>query len=192
MTVSELKAFAPQFPWDAYLKSAGVSESGPKGARTLIIAEKSAFPKLAAIFAETPVSTWRDYLTANYLHRYASVLPKSFDDENFTFLGKVLQGNDQQLPRDKRAAHLLDDSMGEALGKLYAAKYFPPEAKAKAVELVHNLLKAYDADIRTLAWMTPATREKALFKLHHYTLKIGYPDKWRDYSALVIKRDDLL
>jgi len=82
--------------------------------------------------------------------------------------------------------------MGEALGKLYVAKYFPPEAKAKAVELVNNLLKAYDADIRTLSWMTPATREKALNKLHHFGVKIGYPDRWRDYTALEIRRDDLI
>jgi putative endopeptidase len=82
--------------------------------------------------------------------------------------------------------------MGEALGKLYVAKYFPPAAKAKAQELVDNLLKAYDADIRTLAWMTPETREKALYKLHHFGVKVGYPDHWRDYSTLVIKRDDLL
>ncbi len=90
--------------------------------------------------------------------------------------------------------HLIDGigMMGEALGKLYVAKYFPPEAKAKAVELVNNLLKAYDVDIRTLAWMTPETREKALYKLHHFTVKIGYPDHWRDYSKLAIKRDDLL
>jgi putative endopeptidase len=192
MTVAELKAFAPQFPWDAYLAAAGVSPNSPKGARTLIIAEKSAFPKLAKIFADTPVATWRDYLTANYIHRYAAYLPKSFDDENFAFYGKALQGNDQQLPRATRAAHLLDDDMGEALGKLYVAKYFPPEAKAKAVELVNNLLKAYDADIRTLSWMTPATREKALNKLHHFGVKIGYPDRWRDYTALEIRRDDLI
>ena len=192
MTVTELKAFAPQFPWDAYLKAAGVSHNGAKGERVLIIAEKSAFPKLAQIFADTPVETWRDYLTANYIHRYAAYLPKKFDDENFAFYGTVLQGNDQQLPRATRAAHLLDDNIGEALGKLYVAKYFPPEAKAKAVELVNNLLKAYDADIRTLSWMTPATREKALDKLHHFGVKIGYPDRWRDYTALVIKRDDLI
>ncbi|HSC19726.1 MAG TPA: M13 family metallopeptidase [Rhizomicrobium sp.] len=192
MTVAELKAFAPQFPWDAYLAAAGVSPASPKGARTLIIAEKSAFPKLAQIFADTPVATWRDYLTANYIHRYAAYLPKSFDDENFAFYGKALQGNDQQLPRATRAAHLLDDNMGEALGKLYVAKYFPPEAKAKAVELVNNLLKAYDADIRTLSWMTPETREKALNKLHHFGVKIGYPDRWRDYTALEIRRDDLI
>src|SRR3954453_1503346 len=192
MSVSQLKGFAPQFPWDAYLKSAGVSVNGPKSERVLIIAEKSAFPKLAEIFGDTPIETWRDYLTAHYLHAYAAYLPKAFDEENFAFYGKELQGNDQQLPRATRAAHMLDDNMGEALGKLYVAKYFPPSAKAKAVELVNNLLRAYDQDIRTLSWMTPATREKALYKLHHFGVKIGYPDHWRDYSPLVIKRDDLL
>ena len=192
MTRSELKAFAPDFPWDAYLDKAGITANGSQGERTLIIAEKSAFPKLAKVFADAPVETWRDYLTAHYLHTFAAYLPKSFDDENFAFYGKVLQGNDQQLPRATRAAHVLDDNMGEALGKLYVAKYFPPTAKAKALALVNNLLRAYDADIRTLDWMTPATREKALDKLHKFGVKIGYPDRWRDYSALTVTRDDLL
>ena len=192
MSYSQLKALAPQFPWDAYFKSAGFPLIGPAGERQVIVAEKSAFPKLAQIFAETPVPVWRDYLIAHYLHSYAAYLPKKFDDENFAFYGTVIQGNSQQLPRTARAAHLLDDSMGEALGKLYVAQYFPPAAKAKAVELVNNLLKAYDADIKTLDWMTPATRQKALDKLHAFRVKIGYPDHWRDYSALVIKRDDLL
>ncbi len=192
MSFSQLKALTPQFSWDAYFKAAGVSTTTAAGERQVIVAEKSAFPKLAQIFADTPVAVWRDYLTAHYLHTYAAYLPSAFDKEDFAFYGTTLQGNTQQLPRTARAAHLLDNTMGEALGKLYVAKYFPPEAKAKAVELVNNLLKAYDADIRTLAWMTPATREKALKKLHHFGLKIGYPDHWRDYSALVIKRDDLL
>jgi putative endopeptidase len=192
MSYSDLKALAPQFPWDAYFKAAGVPLTGPKGERQVIVGQKSAFPKLAQIFADTPVSVWRDYLTARYLHEYAAYLPKAFDDEDFSFYGTVLQGNSQQLPRGARAAHLLDNLMGEALGKLYVAKYFPPESKAKAVELVNNLLKAYDADIRTLTWMSPETREKALYKLHHFGVKIGYPDHWRDYSALDIKRDDLL
>jgi len=96
------------------------------------------------------------------------------------------------LPRATRAAHLLDNTMGEALGKVYVAKYFPPEAKAKALELVHNLLKAYEADIQTLDWMSAATKAKAEEKIHKFTIKIGYPDKWRDYSALKINRDDLI
>jgi putative endopeptidase len=192
MSYSELKTLAPGFPWDSFFKATSIPLTGPGGERQVIVGEKSAFPPLAKIFAETPVAVWRDYLTVHYLHEYASFLPKAFDDENFAFYGTAVQGTSQQLPRAVRATHLLDDSMGEALGKLYVAKYFPPEAKAKAVELVNNLLKAYDADIRTLAWMSPATREKALNKLHHFGVKIGYPDHWRDYSTLVIKRDDLL
>jgi putative endopeptidase len=192
MTLTQLKTLAPQFPWETYFKATTISPNSPAGERVMIVAEKSAFPKLAQLFADTPVAVWRDYLTAHYIHSYAAYLPSSFDNENFDFYGTVLQGNTQQLPRATRATHLLDNSMGEALGKLYVAKYFPPAAKAKALELVNNLLKAYDADIRTLAWMTPATREKALFKLHHFGVKIGYPDHWRDYSTLVIKRDDLL
>jgi len=192
MTLTQIKALAPQFPWDAYFKATTITATNAQGDRIINVGEKSAFPKIAEVFASTPVAVWRDYLTAHYIHSYAPYLPSSFDEENFAFYGTVLSGSTQQLPRTTRAAHLLDNSMGEALGKLYVAKYFPPEAKAKAEELVHNLLKAYDADIQTLAWMTPATREKALYKLHHYTLKIGYPDKWRDYSSLVIKRDDLL
>ena len=192
MTLTQIKALAPKFPWDAYFKASTIPAANAQGERIINVSEKSAFPKIADVFAATPVSVWRDYLTAHYIHTYAAYLPSSFDNENFAFYSTVLQGTTQQLPRATRATHLLDGAMGEALGKLYVAKYFPPEAKAKAVDLVNNLLKAYDADIRTLAWMTPATREKALYKLHHYTVKIGYPDKWRDYSALVIKRDDLL
>jgi putative endopeptidase len=192
MTISQLKALAPKFPWETYFKATTIPTSNASGERVMIVAEKSAFPKIADVFANTPVSVWRDYLTAHYIHTYAAYLPSSFDNENFAFFGTALQGSTQQLPRATRATHLLDNSMGEALGKLYVAKYFPPAAKAKAVELVNNLLKAYDADIKTLAWMTPATREKALYKLHHFGVKIGYPDHWRDYSALEIKRDDLI
>ena len=192
MSVSQLEQLAPQFPWKAYLGAAGVALQSPKGERQLIVAEKSAFPKLAAIFAETPVSVWRDYLTVHYLHQVASYLPKRFDDANFAFYGTVIQGNTKQLDRATRATHLIDDNLGEALGKLYVAKFFPPEAKAKAEELVGNLLKAYDADIRTLPWMTEATRQKALDKLHQFTPHIGYPEKWRDYSAYQVSRDTLV
>ncbi|HTQ12789.1 MAG TPA: M13 family metallopeptidase [Rhizomicrobium sp.] len=192
MSIAQLKALTPEFPWDDYLNAGGISANSPKGERIVIVSEKSGFPKFSKIFADTPVDVWRDYLTAHYLHTYAPYLPKAFDDEDFAFYSGTLQGVSQQLPRAARAAHVLDNLMGEALGKLYVAKYFPPEAKAKAVELVHNLLAAYDADIRTLSWMSPATRQKALDKLHKFGIKIGYPDRWRDYSALVIRRDDLI
>ncbi|MEI9993232.1 MAG: M13 family metallopeptidase [Rhizomicrobium sp.] len=192
MTIAQLKALAPGFDWDAMFRAAGIPETGPKGDRKVIVAEKSAFPNLAKVFAATPIEVWRDYLTIRYLHRWASLLPKAVDDTDFAFYGTALAGKTAQLERPTRGIRLLDVSMGEALGKLYVARYFPPEAKAKALDLVHNLLKAYDADIRTLAWMTPATRAKALDKLHATQLKIGYPDTFRDYSALSIARGDLL
>ena len=192
MRFSDVERLAPGFPWRAYFAAAGISLAGPHGEREVIVGEKSAFPELAKIFAATPVDVWRDYLAAHYLHRFAAYLPKTFDDADFAFYGTVLSGNPTQLDRAKRGVHLLDGELGEALGKLYVARYFPPDAKAQADRLVHNILRAYDQDIRRLSWMTPATRQKALDKLHKFTPHIGYPDKWRDYSALTIRRDDLV
>ena len=174
------------------MKAQGISTTGPTGERKLIVREKSAFAPMAQVFATTPVAVWRDWLTVHYLHTMAAYLPKAFDDADFAFYGKVLGGQQQQLPRDTRGVHLIDGRLGHPLGKLYVAKYFPPAAKAKAEALVANLLKAYDADIRVIPWMTEATRQKALEKLHAFTPHIGYPDKWRDYSGLVIKRNDLI
>jgi len=185
MTISALAKLAPQYPWDAYFAAAGVSRNAPSGERVVIVVENTAFPKLAAIFAETPVAVWRDYLTVHYLHTFADYLPAKIDDADFAFYGTVLRGQKAQLPRDLRGVHLLDDAMGEALGKLYVAKYFSPEAKAKVTELVHNLLKAYEADIQTLTWMAPQ-------KIRHFTPKVGYPDTWRDYSALTIVPHDIV
>ncbi|MGZ5920874.1 MAG: M13 family metallopeptidase [Rhizomicrobium sp.] len=193
MTISDLKALAPDFAWDAFLTESHIPLARPDGSqRYAIVAEKTAFEPLAKIFAATPVSTWRDYLTVHYLQHFAAYLPKRFDDRNFAFYGTVLGGNTQQLDRPTRGIHLLDRTMGEALGKLYVARYFPPEAKAKADQLVSNLLKAYEADIKTLDWMSPATRAKALDKIRQFTPKIGYPSHWRDYSAYVVRRDDLI
>ena len=191
MPASALKTLAPDFAWDAFLGEVAIPLKKPDGhERYVIVAEKSAFGPLATIFKNTPVSTWRDYLTVHYLHSFASYLPQRFDDLAFSFYGTVLQGRTQQLDRRTRAVHLLDRQMGEALGKLYVARYFPPDAKAKADLLVSNLMKAYEADIRTLDWMGPQTRAKALEKLHLFTPKIGYPSKWRDYSAFSVVRGD--
>ncbi|HKY19170.1 MAG TPA: M13 family metallopeptidase [Rhizomicrobium sp.] len=191
MPASALKTLAPDFSWDAFLGEVAIPLKKPDGhERYVIVAEKSAFGPLATIFKNTPVSTWRDYLTVHYLHAFAPYLPKRFDDLAFSFYGTVLQGRTQQLDRRTRAVHLLDRQMGEALGKLYVARYFPPDAKAKADLLVSNLMKAYEADIQTLDWMGPQTRAKALEKLHLFTPKIGYPSKWRDYSAFSVVRGD--
>ncbi len=190
MTIAQLKAFAPGFDWDAMFGAADIDEKG--GGRKVVVAEKSAFPNLAKIFAATPVAVWRDYLTVRYLHHWADDLPKNVDDTDFAFYGTALNGKSAQLDRATRGITMLDNQMGEALGKLYVARYFPPQAKAKAQQLVRNLIAAYDADIRTLAWMTPATRAKALEKLHAMVVKIGYPDHFRDYSALTVDRGDVL
>jgi len=191
MPVSSLKTLAPDFAWDAFLSEGGIPMTKPDGTgRYVIVAEKTAFAPLGTIFKNTPVSTWRDYLTVHYLHTFSPYLPKRFDDLAFSFYGTVLTGRTKQLDRETRAMHLLDQQMGEALGKLYVARYFPPEAKAKADLLVVNLLKAYEADIQTLDWMGPATRAKALDKIHQFTPKIGYPTKWRDYSAFTVVRGD--
>jgi putative endopeptidase len=187
MTVKELAAFAPGFPWGSYFKAQGIAAD-----RKVVVRENTAFPPLADLFAKTPIAVWRDYLTIHYLHSMAAYLPKAVDDANFDFYGKVLGGQSQQLPRETRAVHLLDTTLTHPFGKLYVAKYFPPATKAKVETLVANLLKAYDRDIRTITWMSPVTRQKALDKLHAFTPHIGYPDKWRDFSGLVIKRDDLI
>jgi putative endopeptidase len=192
MSFSDLEKFAPDFPWKTYFAAANIPLAAPHGERQVIVAEKSAFPELAKIFAATPVEVWRDYLTVRYLHAFSAFLPTAFDDADFAFYGTVVQGNPQQLDRAKRAVHLLDGELGEALGKLYVVRFFTPAAKAHAEELVGNLLKAYDADIRVLPWMTPDTRARALEKLHKFTPHIGYPDKWRDYSAFTVTRDDLV
>jgi len=182
---------APDFAWDAFLSEGHIPLARPDGGeRYVIVAEKTAFGPLGTIFKNTPVSTWSDYLVVHYLHTFSPYLPKRFDDLDFSFYGTVLSGRTQQLDRKTRAMHLLDQQMGEALGKLYVARFFPPEAKAKADLLVSNLLKAYEADIQTLDWMSPATRAKALDKIHQFTPKIGYPVKWRDYSPLRVVRDD--
>ena len=147
MSVPELEAVAPGFPWRTYFAAATIPLTSPHGERHVVVGEKSAFPELAKIFAATPVEVWRDYLTVHYLHAFSGFLPENVDNTDFAFYGTTLSGNTEQLPRAKRGVHLVDGAMGEALGKLYTAKYFPPAAKARAEQLVANLLKAYDADI---------------------------------------------
>jgi len=191
MAVSELQRFAPDFPWAAFLREGEITNP-PGRERGVIVSEKTAFPQLASLFAQTPVEVWRDYLTFHYLSGHAAYLPKRFDDARFEFYGKVLGGQREQLAREKRGVRFVSGEMGENLGRLYVARYFPADAKAKAQELVRNLLDVYRQRIETADWMSPATRQKALEKVASFSVKIGYPDKWRDYSKLEVKPDDLL
>ncbi len=192
MTISELEKFAPQVPWRIAFGAEGIPLTGPGGERMVIVGEKSAIPRLAAVFAKTPVPVWRDYLTAHYLHTFAASLNRSVDSADFAFYGKVLSGQQQRRPREIRAFYRVDRTMGEALGKLYVAKYFSPEARTKAKELVENVKLAMAANIKSLDWMSDSTKTKALEKLSKFNTKVGYPDTWRDYSALTVSQNDLV
>src|SRR6202011_2831238 len=183
----QLLAFAPGFPWQAFL------EAQQLGARQeLVLAEYSAIHDLAELFHHTPVRTLQAFLTFHYLSSHAPYLPKRFDEARFAFYGQTMRGQPQQRERWKRGVDAVDDAVGESVGRLYVAKYFPPESKAQMQELVADLRAALSARIDALDWMTPETKTRAHEKLAMFTPKIGYPDKWKDYSALVIRHDDLL
>jgi putative endopeptidase len=183
----ELLAFAPGFPWQPFLAAQQL------GARQqLVLGELSAIGDLAGLFQRTEVGTLRDFLTFHYLSSHAPYLPKRFDEARFAFYGQTLRGQPQQRERWKRAVDAVDDAIGESVGRLYVAQYFPPESKAKMQQLVQDLESALSERIDALDWMTPATKQRAHQKLAAFTPKIGYPDKWKDYSTLVIRRDDLI
>jgi putative endopeptidase len=181
----ELASYAPGFPWPQLLAGAGL-DAQPR----FIVRESDAVQALAALFGKVPVERWRSYFTYHYLVEHAPVLPKAFDDEVFDFYGRALHGQEQQQARWKRAVSAVDVGLGEAVGQLYVQRYFPPSSKKQVLELVENLRAAYRARIEILPWMTPATRKLALEKLAAFHPKIGYPDKWRDYTALQVVAGD--
>ncbi len=184
-TRAELAAFAPALDWDAMLKNAGLD-----AAEELIVREDDAVAKTADIFAATPVETWRAYLSFHLLHATADVLPSAFDEAKFAFFGTELRGAPKQRERWKRSVSAVDGAMGEAVGRIYVEKYFPESSKTQMQDLVANLKTAFGARLETLEWMSPETRAQALDKLAKFNTKIGYPDKWRDYSSLNVVRGD--
>ncbi len=159
-TVAALESEIPDYPW-----MAGFKASDLDGIHEVVVAENSAMAPLAALFKATPVSTWRAYLTYQFLTHEASVLPKAFDQENFDFYGHILNGQPQQPQRWKRAVQATNTALGEAVGQLYVAKYFPPDAKAAADALVENLRRAYAQRLANVPWMTEDTKKVALEKL---------------------------
>jgi putative endopeptidase len=183
----QLLAFAPGFPWQAFLEAQQLGDR-----QQLVLGELSAIRDLAALFNRTPVPTLRAFLTFHYLSSHAPYLPKRFDEARFAFYGQTMRGQPQQRERWKRAVDAVDDAIGESVGRVYVAQYFPPESKVKMQQLVADLRAALSERIDALDWMTPQTKTRAHEKLVAFTPKIGYPDKWKDYSALVIHRDDLL
>jgi predicted metalloendopeptidase len=186
-TKKQLLAFAPGFPWQPFLDASAVG-----GRENLVLSELTAVHDLSELFKSTPLPTLKAYLTFHYLSDHAPYLPKRFDDARFAFYGQTLRGQPQQRERWKRAVDEVNGGLGELVGQLYVARYFPPESKAKMQELVANLRAALSERIDSLVWMTPETKSRAHEKLATFTPKIGYPDQWKDYSALQIRRDDLI
>jgi putative endopeptidase len=184
-TQEQLRALASNYPWLDTLTAAGLQDQ-----KEFVVAELDAVQSLAAFFTSVPVNRWRDYLRYQYLVTHAGVLPKAIDDERFDFYGRTLNGQPEQRERWKRAVASVDGAIGEVVGQLYVKKHFPPDAKEKMVDLVENLRKAYAQRIRGLAWMSEDTKKVALEKLGTFRPKIGYPDKWKDYSALEVKAGD--
>ncbi len=186
-TKTQLLAYAPGFPWQSFFDA---SEVGSR--QDLVLSEIDAIKDLAALYNETALPTLKAYLTFHYLSDHAPYLPKRFDDARFDFYGRALRGQPEQRERWKRAVDVVNDSLGEQVGQLYVEKYFPPESKAMMQQLVANLRAALSERIDKLDWMTPQTKARAHEKLATFTPKIGYPDRWKDYSGLEVKRNDLI
>ncbi|HEX8899299.1 MAG TPA: M13 family metallopeptidase, partial [Chthoniobacterales bacterium] len=200
MSIAELETLAPKFAWKQFLAEAGL----PKVER-VVVAEKSAFPKIAEIFDKTPLETLQAWQAFNLADHAAPYLSKAFADALFEMRNKTLSGQAEQQVRWKRGVHAVSGgdygagdrydrfgNLGWAVGQLYSAKYFPPAAKAKIEELVANLKLAMHERIKGLDWMGEATKVQALKKLDTYNIKVGYPDKPRDYSKVEIRDDDLV
>ena len=182
---ADFAAKAPGLQWDDYFKAAGLADQGD-----IVVWQPGAAVGIAKLAGSTPVAVWKDYLTFHLLDHYARVLPKAFVAENFAFYGTALTGTPKIRDRWKRAISATNEALGQPVGKLYVARYFPPAAKAKITAMVQDIIAAYHARIEKLTWMSPATKQKALAKLATLKVGVGYPDRWRDYSGLKIERGD--
>ena len=183
-TIAELKELTPKINWDSYFKALDIS-----GTSYVIVGQPEFFQRVNEMLSSIPAADWQTYLRWRLIHATASCLSDPFEKESFRFYGGVLRGVKEQQPRWKRSIGALDGQMGEALGQLYVEKCFTPESKKRMDQLVKNLMAAYKERIEQLDWMGPETKKQALAKLSTVMPKIGYPDKWRDYSALEIGTD---
>ena len=184
-TRAEIRAIAPNFPWDAAFEATGMG-----AVEEVVISELSAMGPLAELFMATPVSTWRSYLTYHVVRNNAAVLPKNIDDEVFAFYGTTLNGQPQQRERWKRAVQAVNGAMGEAIGQIYVQRHFPPASKQQMTDLVENLRTAYGQRIDQLSWMSAETKVVAREKLATFRPKIGYPDRWKNYDGLEVRSGD--
>ena len=187
MSRADLAAKAKGFDWNLYFDTAGATK-----AQEFIVAQPSYFTAMAKAVDTVPLATWKAWLEWNVVNNYSEFLSKEFVDADFAFFQTALNGTPENRPRWKRAVASTEGALGEAIGKIYVEKHFPPEAKARMDQLVKNLVEAYRQGIQELEWMSPETKQKALAKLATFNPKIGYPDRWRDYARLDVKRDDLV
>ncbi len=185
MTVAELVSLTPDLDWKVYFSTIGI---GP--VESLNVGMPDFFRGLAGVIGDVPLSEWKDYLTWTVLNSDAQLLPTAFEDEDFHFNGKTLRGTQEQQARWKRCVESTDRALGEALGQKFVEVAFSPASKARALQLVGEIEAEMAKDIRGATWMSPATKDQALTKLHLVSNKIGYPDKWKDYSSVKITRAD--
>jgi putative endopeptidase len=184
--VSELSTLMPNFPWSLFLNEMELNDVD-----SLVFLQTDFMKQMDTFIAETSLEDWKVFLKWGLLNASASRLSEDFDTANFNFYSKTLRGVEEPEPRWRRAVSLSNAHVGEVIGKVYVKQYFPPEAKERMTDMVSNLLLAYKDSIEKLDWMTDETREQALDKLSKFTVKIGYPDTWKDYSQLVVKGSDL-
>ena len=187
MTTSELEKLSPDFQWQVYFSKVGVPSLA-----SLNVASPGFFKAMNEELEKESVADWKTYLRWHLVHADAPFLSAALLNENFAFYGKTLRGQQELQPRWKRCTENVDDDLGEALGQVYVEKYFSPDAKQQALKIVKEIEAAMAQDINSLPWMSAATKQQALVKLHGMANKIGYPDKWRDYSKLEIVRGDEL
>ncbi len=193
-TFDALAAEHPEFDWAAWTSALaeGLDRSGPELFAEIVVRQPDFVRTFARLWASEPLADWQAWATWRVLKGRAAYLTADLVEESFDFYGRTLTGAQENRERWKRGVSLVQELLGEAVGKLYVAEHFPPEAKARMVELVGNLQEAYRRNIAQLDWMSPETREAALAKLEKFTPKIGYPDTWRDYSAVAIDPTDLV
>jgi endothelin-converting enzyme/putative endopeptidase len=183
---ADFAANAPGLDWAEYFRGAGLTSQA-----SFIVWQPTAFTGESALVASTPLDTWKDWLAFHLIDAYAGVLPKAFADESFAFFDRTLSGTPEQRPRWQRGVGVVNFLLGDAVGQIYAQRYFSAEAKAQAEAMVANLIAAFRQRIEALPWMDPATKAEAQAKLTTLYVGIGYPETWRDYSAYEIKADDI-
>ena len=183
---SDFAAKAPGLDWSTYFAAAGLSHQSK-----FIVWQPSAFTAESALVASASLDSWKDLLSYHLIENYGGVLPKPFADERFAFFGKTLSGTPEQRPRWQRGVAVVNAVVGDEVGKIYAQRYFPPEAKERAQKMVANIVAAFHKRIDALTWMAPATKAEAQAKLDTLYVGIGYPESWHDYSGLEIKSDDI-